>query len=1089
MTTRQIVIMPGGFHPFHAGHYSLYDAARKAFPNAAVYVAATNSQEERPFPFSIKEKLAKVAGVENGHFVQVKSPFRPIEITDQFNPETDSLIFVRSAKDVNENPKPGGVKKDGQPAYLQPLKKGAPLAPFGKHAYMAYLPTVKFGPGITSASEIRKMWPTLNAKRKLALVMSLYPVTQKNVKLATNVSKLIDVGMGASAITESASLLSEALSGGHAPHPEDYVYLAGSKGAKEATLAAIKTIKNPKTVTIKWDGYPALIFGHGTDGQFIIADKHMFNRADGTGRKITNPKAFMQYDLDRGVDRGELSRIINDIWPGLERASSGTKGYYWGDLLFSRPLVADNGKYTFKANPNGITYSVDANSQIGELMTNKTAGIAIHQWIAADAPEQALMAGGKKKVAPTDYAVSLDGSLGGVKNNSNVAVLPSSMPYVPKLKTPTAEINAVRQAITAHGAALDEFLNTAPSASFREGLLGVYFNQKIRAGNIKNLINDLHKFIETRPMTPNMKEKILQHFKAHKAGVFGLIAIWSAMYQLKMNIWKQLDNEANSSPVQGRLDDGTPGQEGFVSNGFKYVNRMGFSRQNFAVKESIEQPKLIYQGNCTNDDVVERIFGDATAFAQTVEEHGDDFTLGNLVVKYDPESDIHEFYYTRSTIKESINDNGFHNWFGASKVVDANGQPLVVYHGTNQDFKVFDASMASTSTGDPNTVLGFFFTDQQHDAARYGDKMLQVYLSIKNPYEATMDELVSLEKEDYEAMRDDLIASGHDGIVAPFDDGEGNWYVAFNSAQIKNATADKLQLVKEFIEKIKPMLSEATPEQKSKLVELMQTARDKLAEANINQQLALYSPDNATYRGHPLPDLANKKDIFNRRAQIDIDSLEDEPAPEPKMDHTIKALISSNLDKLSATERKILQLRYWQDLTLAEVASIMEITTERVRQIEQRAFRSFKLLSKFQPKALQQYTSQMLDEATTLVEFVPPSSGDDKFDRDFEFNQQLASLMEKADRIVLDVIKQAKGRKYPSQITEAVRAQLDPLVTPALKAWAATNYPDSFTDDEGDMPVTLGLTLHAYNKYREQFGATGIKIRQHKSGIRPLKQK
>ena len=29
-----IVVMPGGFHPFHAGHASLYQAAVKAFPGA-----------------------------------------------------------------------------------------------------------------------------------------------------------------------------------------------------------------------------------------------------------------------------------------------------------------------------------------------------------------------------------------------------------------------------------------------------------------------------------------------------------------------------------------------------------------------------------------------------------------------------------------------------------------------------------------------------------------------------------------------------------------------------------------------------------------------------------------------------------------------------------------------------------------------------------------------------------------------------------------------------------------------------------------------------------------------------------------------
>jgi hypothetical protein len=194
MTT--VVIMPGGFHPFHAGHAALYQSARRAFPDADVKVAATNDTSSRPFPFAVKEKLAQLAGVEPGNFYQVKSPFRADEITKSYNPDKDTLIFVRSEKDAGKPPQAGGTKKDGTPGYLQPLLGAKRLEPFARHAYMAYLPTVEFGPGMTSATEIRAAWPTLNEKRKTALVMSLYPKTQTNPKLAANVVKMLDTAMG-----------------------------------------------------------------------------------------------------------------------------------------------------------------------------------------------------------------------------------------------------------------------------------------------------------------------------------------------------------------------------------------------------------------------------------------------------------------------------------------------------------------------------------------------------------------------------------------------------------------------------------------------------------------------------------------------------------------------------------------------------------------------------------------------------------------------------------------------------------------------------------------------------------------------------
>lgn len=51
-----------------------------------------------------------------------------------------------------------------------------------------------------------------------------------------------------------------------------------------------------------------------------------------------------------------------------------------------------------------------------------------------------------------------------------------------------------------------------------------------------------------------------------------------------------------------------------------------------------------YIGNCTQEDIVEDIFGSISEFARQVEIHGDEFTYNNIIVKYDDSSDIHSFY-------------------------------------------------------------------------------------------------------------------------------------------------------------------------------------------------------------------------------------------------------------------------------------------------------------------------------------------------------------------------------------------------------------------------------------------------------------
>lgn len=192
---KKLVIIPGGFHPYHAGHKALYDAAREAFPSADVYVAATADTSTRPFPFEIKQKLARLAGIPAHRFIQVKSPFRAEEITQMYDPATTQLIFVRSEKDRENHPRPGGVKRDGTPAYLQPYRR-AGLQPMNTNGYMAYLPVVQFGPGMTSATEIRSKWPTMDQDQKVSLVKSMYPTTVDNDKLASVVIKMLDTVMG-----------------------------------------------------------------------------------------------------------------------------------------------------------------------------------------------------------------------------------------------------------------------------------------------------------------------------------------------------------------------------------------------------------------------------------------------------------------------------------------------------------------------------------------------------------------------------------------------------------------------------------------------------------------------------------------------------------------------------------------------------------------------------------------------------------------------------------------------------------------------------------------------------------------------------
>jgi len=88
----------------------------------------------------------------------------------------------------------------------------------------------------------------------------------------------------------------------------------------------------------------------------------------------------------------------------------------------------------------------------------------------------------------------------------------------------------------------------------------------------------------------------------------------------------------------------------------------------------------------------------------------------------------------------------FKKWFEGSKVVDADGRPLVVYHGTSEKFTSFDPERKGAR--DPGDYgKGFYFTASKANAEMYSEwakgggaskkrsrNVMAVYLAIKRPF-------------------------------------------------------------------------------------------------------------------------------------------------------------------------------------------------------------------------------------------------------------------------------------------------------------------------------------------------------------------
>jgi hypothetical protein len=174
------------------------------------------------------------------------------------------------------------------------------------------------------------------------------------------------------------------------------------------------------------------------------------------------------------------------------------------------------------------------------------------------------------------------------------------------------------------------------------------------------------------------------------------------------------------------------------------------------------------------------------------------------------------------SLEKQTGTQAFKKWFGDSKVVDANGNPLIVYHGTNEDFYAFDPyaekktqggerlrgtnaiffssspELASAYAGvAKSTLTGQSFAYPAESA--YGGNVMPVYLSMQNPM------IVDAEGQMYtkvEPLIREAKKKGHDGVifknVADQPGAAGSLqvtthdaYVVFKPEQIKSATGNR----------------------------------------------------------------------------------------------------------------------------------------------------------------------------------------------------------------------------------------------------------------------------------------------------------
>ncbi len=366
-------------------------------------------------------------------------------------------------------------------------------------------------------------------------------------------------------LLEFITYIDEAITG-RTPHPEDAIF-GGSSAAAQQLQSLKAVIANPANLTIKWDGYPAIIFGRMPDGQLGMADKYMFDR----GVLVTSPEQWQQYDAQKasGGLRGTLYDAAAALWPGLDQAVTGP-GFYWADLMYAGPLKPQQGVFSFK--PNLVEYQVDVNSALGKLIASSVGGVVVHQYFS------------ELGATPVQW----NGQ--GLRNvPGGVAIINPTAGNKFTLKTPVQLERAANTALEKYGAAVDELISQLPQTV--RDKFKTYFNKRI-TGQINQ---ELHDWLQNQISAKQYNILVgpeynglmfVQNNKGEiqeSPGYTGLKAIWNAVYAYKQNLAAQL--AAQVSGIKEYVN-GQPAGEGFIfptqSGLVKIVDRQVFSAANFA---------------------------------------------------------------------------------------------------------------------------------------------------------------------------------------------------------------------------------------------------------------------------------------------------------------------------------------------------------------------------------------------------------------------------------------------------------------------------------------------------------------------------
>ena len=368
--------------------------------------------------------------------------------------------------------------------------------------------------------------------------------------------------------TPNLDKLNEADKGARIQHVEDLILgldsQPGMPGAKKAIATLHQVEQQPNTVTIKWDGSPAVMFGRNEQGEFILTDKSGFT-AKGYDGKVTSPKGLEDMLNNRGTagadpNRKAFAKSMATLWPKVEECvPADFRGFVLGDLLWLSKLQAQDNTVTFT--PNTTTYTVRADSDIGKKVLASDVGVVIHK------------------------AIGLDGETSNVDMSQFISGATLIMPPAVVANSPGVDIPAIDELesyLNKNASAIDKLFAVPPELKMADfaKILYAYINNSVKAANLDDLGSSFQSYVEGSKLSVPKKQRLMEYINSNIDGFNATFNFIKGIMKVKNQVIKALD--AQKADIEA-YTAGERGGEGYVvDKDVKLVNRSSFTAANMA---------------------------------------------------------------------------------------------------------------------------------------------------------------------------------------------------------------------------------------------------------------------------------------------------------------------------------------------------------------------------------------------------------------------------------------------------------------------------------------------------------------------------